>query len=291
MADSINFHHASVQEILSLDNIRASLQRMEESIVFRLIERAQFAYNACVYQDGAFPELREKEHWTGSWLAWSLRATEAWHAKLGRWLAPDEHPFTPLDQLPEPVLAPNDYPEILHPHRVNVTHEIVQFYTQDIVPQITIREGRPLNDRQYGSSVVCDIEALSAIAHRIYFGMFVSESKFRADPAAFIPAIQTRDTDALASLITKPAAAGARPPESRGVRPKPGPHAPGGRGAQDPVGRHGPAVPAIHYPADEKGRDRLPASAPRWPVARRARAATESSGIAGTSMRRSCSPT
>ena len=205
MADSINFHHASVQEILSLDNIRASLQRMEESIVFRLIERAQFAYNACVYQDGAFPELREKEHWTGSWLAWSLKATEAWHAKLGRWLAPDEHPFTPLDQLPEPVLAPNDYPEILHPHHVNVTHEIVQFYTQDIVPQITIREGRPLNDRQYGSSVVCDIEALSAIAHRIYFGMFVSESKFRADPAAFIPAIQTRDTDALASLITKPA--------------------------------------------------------------------------------------
>ena len=157
MADSINFHHASVQEILSLDNIRASLQRMEESIVFRLIERAQFAYNACVYQDGAFPELREKEHWTGSWLAWSLRATEAWHAKLGRWLAPDEHPFTPLDQLPEPVLAPNDYPEILHPHRVNVTHEIVQFYTQDIVPQITIREGRPLNDRQYGSSGGCDI--------------------------------------------------------------------------------------------------------------------------------------
>ena len=83
MADSINFHHASVQEILSLDNIRASLQRMEESIVFRLIERAQFAYNACVYQDGAFPELREKEHWTGSWLAWQLKELESSHGTCG----------------------------------------------------------------------------------------------------------------------------------------------------------------------------------------------------------------
>ena len=43
------------------------------------------------------------------------------------------------------------------------------------------------------------------MAHRIYFGMFVSESKFRADPAAFIPHIQSRNTEALASLITKPA--------------------------------------------------------------------------------------
>lgn len=35
--------------------------------------------------------------------------------------------------------------------------------------------------------------------------MFVSESKFRADPAAFVPPIRARDREALASLITKPA--------------------------------------------------------------------------------------
>lgn len=35
--------------------------------------------------------------------------------------------------------------------------------------------------------------------------MFVSESKFRAEPAAFIPHILSRNRDALADLITKPA--------------------------------------------------------------------------------------
>ena len=35
--------------------------------------------------------------------------------------------------------------------------------------------------------------------------MFVAESKFRSEPAAFIPHIQSRDEGALADLITKPA--------------------------------------------------------------------------------------
>ena len=35
--------------------------------------------------------------------------------------------------------------------------------------------------------------------------MFVSESKFRAEPAAFIPHIRQPNRDALAGLITKPA--------------------------------------------------------------------------------------
>lgn len=35
--------------------------------------------------------------------------------------------------------------------------------------------------------------------------MFVSESKFRAEPAAFIPHIYSKNRDELANLITKPA--------------------------------------------------------------------------------------
>lgn len=76
MTDSINFHNASAEEILSLDKIRATLQRMEDTIVFRLIERTQYAHNERMYEDGAFPELREKEHWCGSWLMWLLREHE-----------------------------------------------------------------------------------------------------------------------------------------------------------------------------------------------------------------------
>ncbi|WFD27071.1 chorismate mutase [Malassezia nana] len=205
MTDAINFHAASIEEILSLDRIRATLQRMEETIVFRLIERTQYAHNPAVYEEGAIAELRDKEQWTGSWLTWVIKETESSYAKLGRWLAPDEHPFTPIDQLPSPLLTPQDYPHILHPHHVNVSKEILNFYTKDVVPVITNRMHRCTDDRQYGSAAVCDTEALSAISRRIYFGMFVSESKFRAQPSAFIPHIQSRNAEALAALITKPA--------------------------------------------------------------------------------------
>lgn len=37
---------------LSLSNIRDTLIRLEDTIIFTLIERAQFAYNAPVYQSG-----------------------------------------------------------------------------------------------------------------------------------------------------------------------------------------------------------------------------------------------
>jgi hypothetical protein len=40
---------------LSLDNIRQSLIRQEDTIIFSLIERAQFAANSPVYMSGAMP--------------------------------------------------------------------------------------------------------------------------------------------------------------------------------------------------------------------------------------------
>ena len=43
---------------LSLDRIRGILTRLEDTIIFALIERAQFAHNPKAYQKGAFPELK-----------------------------------------------------------------------------------------------------------------------------------------------------------------------------------------------------------------------------------------
>ena len=47
-SDSLDYSTA-----LSLDNIRQSLIRQEDTIIFSLIERAQFATNEPVYQSGA----------------------------------------------------------------------------------------------------------------------------------------------------------------------------------------------------------------------------------------------
>lgn len=63
---------------LSLDRIRSVLTRLEDTIIFSLIERAQFAHNPRIYQRGAFKELTE-QGFDGSWLDWFLKETEVFH--------------------------------------------------------------------------------------------------------------------------------------------------------------------------------------------------------------------
>ncbi len=43
--------------ILSLDSIRSTLIRQEETIIFSIIERAQFRQNKIIYENGAFGDL------------------------------------------------------------------------------------------------------------------------------------------------------------------------------------------------------------------------------------------
>lgn len=63
---------------LSLDRIRTVLTRLEDTIIFSLIERAQFAHNPRIYQKGYFKELKDLD-FPGSWLDWFLKETESFH--------------------------------------------------------------------------------------------------------------------------------------------------------------------------------------------------------------------
>ncbi|KAA1469855.1 chorismate mutase [Dentipellis sp. KUC8613] len=202
---------------LSLDRIRSILTRLEDTIIFSLIERAQFAHNPKIYERGAFQELREVE-FSGSWLEWFLKEIETFHAKARRYTSPDEYPFS--SDLPQPVLPPLKYPTILYPNTVNVNASIQSFYTRHIVSRITrpatlllaaTKRARGItgdaefeDDGNYGSSATIDVEILQAISKRVHYGKFVSESKFRDDPAVFIPHIKSTNREALAALITKP---------------------------------------------------------------------------------------
>ncbi|THH19201.1 hypothetical protein EW146_g1915 [Bondarzewia mesenterica] len=199
---------------LSLDRIRSILTRLEDTIIFSLIERAQFAHNPKIYELGAFREQLGGD----SWLVWFLHETECFHAKARRYTSPDEYPFT--TNLPAPILPSLKYPKILYPNDVNANASILSFYTRYIVPRITrsatlalakMKRAKGItgdeeyeDDGNYGSAATIDIEVLQAISKRVHYGKFVSESKFIEDPAAFIPHIQTRNQDALAGLITKP---------------------------------------------------------------------------------------
>ena len=94
-------------ENLTLDKIRYSLIRQEDSIIFSLLERAQYCYNADTYDPDAFAMAG----FNGSLVEYILKETEKLHAQLGRYKSPDEHPFFP-DGLPEPLLPPLQYPQV-----------------------------------------------------------------------------------------------------------------------------------------------------------------------------------
>ncbi|TKA52616.1 hypothetical protein B0A53_04626 [Rhodotorula sp. CCFEE 5036] len=184
-----------------------------------LIERASFAHNPRIYDPKGFADLGLES----SWIDWLLRETETVHGdcgpsfyfgdeqpKIRRYDSPDEHPFTPRSQLPSAILPPLTYPPLLYdPTGINVNDRIMQFYVHQIVPSITRvvteRLGKENDDGNYGSAATRDLEALQAISRRIHYGMFVSESKFRSQPADFIPHILTPNPPALLALITKPA--------------------------------------------------------------------------------------
>jgi hypothetical protein len=92
----------SPSEVLSLANIRNTLIRLEDTIIFcalrlrnslqswmpmlALIERAQFALNARIYDKEGFKEVLAKDNFVGSWLDWFLFQTEVMHgAPLSVW--------------------------------------------------------------------------------------------------------------------------------------------------------------------------------------------------------------
>ncbi|GAA6038116.1 hypothetical protein JCM8097_007554 [Rhodosporidiobolus ruineniae] len=195
---------------LNLDNIRRTLTRLEDTIIFLLIERAQFAHNPRMYTKDGFADVLHRDGFEGSWIEWLLKETETSHAKIRRYDSPDEHPFTPRHLLPQPILPPLDYPPLLvDPTHLNYNPQIKRFYTESIVPAITkattAKLGSENDDGNYGSAGTRDLECLQAISRRIHCGMFVSESKFLSSPSSFIPHILTPNPPALEGLITKPA--------------------------------------------------------------------------------------
>ncbi|KAG1048513.1 hypothetical protein G6F46_008514 [Rhizopus delemar] len=178
-------------ELYSLDKLRSTLIRLEDTILFALIERAQFALNQNIYEKGAIEfkgETGEK-----SFLEYCLSETEKIHAKVR---SPDEYAFT--SPLPEPILPPLQYDEFLYRNEINVNSVIMDMYIKYILPVICKKE----DDNNYGSSATKDIEALQALSKRIHFGKFIAESKFRSNPAEYIQLALAEDRKKIDELLT-----------------------------------------------------------------------------------------
>lgn len=185
---------------VTLDNIRSALIRQEDTIIFNLIERAQFARNQAVYKSGGVPvpgfDRTGRQY---PLLEYVLRETENLHGKIRRYTSPDEHAFYP-DDLPPLVLPPIQYPNVLAPcaQSININEEIMLNYLNNILPAITA-EGEDFN---YGSTACLDIACLQALSKRIHYGKFVAEAKFLADPDSYSALIRSQDAPGLMVLLT-----------------------------------------------------------------------------------------
>jgi hypothetical protein len=121
------------QSQLSLASIRATLIRLEESIIFALIERAQFRRN-----EGIYKPIEEKEDEAGektqqpqqpqSLLSRFLASTESLHASVRRYTSPCEHPYSDVASLPQPILPQLNYPQTIKENGINHNGRIMQFY-------------------------------------------------------------------------------------------------------------------------------------------------------------------
>ena len=87
---------------LELSSIREALIRQEDTIIFALIERAQFRRNEGCYERGA-AAYRQLGGADMSFLDYMLVETERLHSRVRRYTSPDEYPFFP-GKLPPPEL-------------------------------------------------------------------------------------------------------------------------------------------------------------------------------------------
>ncbi len=184
-----------MNEQLQISNVRHVLVRLEETIIFALIERAQFLQNAPVYEPGRFGAALGGESLCG----FLLRECEHSHAKVRRYTSPDEHPF--FSDLPEPILPLMGYADNpLIPNAININARIRSLYEQTLVPLIC----EPGDDGQYGSSAVSDVACLQALSKRIHYGKFVAESKYRQMAPALRSALDGGADAAILKAITDP---------------------------------------------------------------------------------------
>lgn len=179
-----------------LSKIATRLESLEETIIFRLIDRVQLGRNLAVYTDNRFPlDGTEK-----TLLDHMMRFHESTHAMLGRYIVAEERPF--FTALPVPCkemaggrdegLAIADF------NSINLTTEIRSSYMALLDSIVTGDDG------EYGTTAESDIASLQAIARRIHFGSFyVAEAKFRGNPVEYSTLIQEKDSDSLMKLLTR----------------------------------------------------------------------------------------
>jgi chorismate mutase len=180
-----------------LVKVAALLEGLEETIIFKLIDRAQFRHNPSIY-------IKGKSGFSGavgrSLFSLRLQQQEEMDSQFGRFCLPEERPFSRnLPKARRKLSLPATGLCIKNVDDINMTVEIQTAYL-GLVPRIC-RRG---DDGHHGSSVEHDVYALQAIARRIHYGaLYVAESKFRNETRNYSLLIRKRDRRGLLALLTR----------------------------------------------------------------------------------------
>ena len=193
MSDTIS---DTTTSLFHLPTIAGKLESLEESILFRLLDRAQYKRNSIIYTPGAFPLGDD----TLSLVEYMLKFGEETFAVLGRYTVAEERPFySTLPSAAPNMSATNDGLFLANLNDINLTKDIRIAY-RELLTQIT-EEG---DDEEYGTSAEYDLSSVQAIARRIHYGSFyVAEAKYRGNPEQYQALINANDTTALMALLTR----------------------------------------------------------------------------------------
>ena len=201
--------NVKTSEVLSLDSIRASLIRQEETIIFALIERAQFRQNNVVYEPGASTlEAASLNSDDESFLEHMLTETEKLHSGVRRYKSPEEHSFYPEKIVADCRFLKQDLEydsgllsDVGDASKVNFNEILLKKYIETVVPSICAKG----DDEQHGSSVLNDIAVLQALSKRVHYGKFVAESKYLGDPEGYQALVDANDAEGVMKLLTNEA--------------------------------------------------------------------------------------
>jgi len=183
---------------LVLDKIAARLEALEETILYKLVDRAQYKLNPDIYLPGrhhfsAYPNK--------SLLEIRMQYSQEMEAAFGRYSVPEERPFSgelPAAQREFPYSFPDL--QIQDFTKVNVTKEIWKSYLE-LVPKIC-ENG---DDGHHGSSVVNDVYSMMSISERVHYGAFyIAEAKYQKDPKKYDELISHKDESGLLAALTRP---------------------------------------------------------------------------------------
>lgn len=160
---------------MDLTTVRRRLDLLNDQIVIRLKERTRFARNAAVYEPGA---IRIAGHHGQSLLDFALAGLEIYHASLGRYVYPDQHPIhsgVPTDTPLERVVSAA---EVLPPIDLSMA-DMFRFY-ESLVPQLAPDGDAP---ETYGECAYVDADIVIRLHERINMGRYVAHTKVTRDPS------------------------------------------------------------------------------------------------------------